>query len=113
MGKYSLQGNSVHKFILPVDAKLLFGEGAFQLPSGQSIVVATKNHVYKLIIEDSNITSFLLRLGKWEDCLAQLDCACLPASEEGGTNQDELCRIHESNISSTKGRSATMFISIN
>ena len=57
-----LHRNDEHRFFLPINAKVLFGEGAFQLPSGQSIVVATTNNVYKLIIGDSD---FKERLTKW------------------------------------------------
>ena len=60
------------------------------LPSGQSIVVATTNNVYKLIIGDSD---FKERLTKWYGSLAHLDCACLPdlsvegVSVEGDTKE--------------------------
>ena len=69
-------------FFLPVNAQLLFNDKkAVQLPSGQSIVVASKEMVYKSIIDLEVSLDFQTRLLDSFSKLEHLDCVSLPTMQ--------------------------------
>ncbi len=68
-------------FFLPVDGdtiKQKFSHSAIQLSSGQSIVVADENYVYKLLVNVNVGYETEAKLLKWYEELNKISCICLP-----------------------------------
>ncbi len=71
------------------EIKSHFGEGAIQLPAGQSVVVVHEEHIYKMVVNLYLLDSYERRICHNYTKLNDLDCISLPEV----INRSETCMI--------------------